>query len=142
MKTMDKLGKPSRFTCPECGGELWEIVDGSLLRYRCHVGHAYAADTMHAVQAEEIDRKLWELLRRHQERSEFARRCAAHERSLQNERLFRQFEARARRYEQDAELIRELLREGNGGVDPERETDGETKAKTNTTATTKEKASR
>ncbi len=129
MKTMDKLGKASRFTCPECGGELWEIVDGPLLRYRCHVGHAFSSDVMHAAQAEQIERKLWELLRRHQERSEFARRRAEHERSLHNEGLSRQFEARARRYEQDAELIRELLRESDGGIDPQKRTDGETEAK-------------
>jgi len=81
---------------------------------------------MQAAQAEQIERKLWELLRAHQERSEFARRLAEHERSLQNEGLSRQFEARARRYEQDAELMRELLRDGNGAADPEGTIDGDT----------------
>jgi hypothetical protein len=46
MQIDDMLGKPSHFTCPECHGALWEIEDGSLLRYRCHVGHAYTADAV------------------------------------------------------------------------------------------------
>src|SRR5262249_52555810 len=31
-------GPPSGFTCPECGGALWELQNGELIRYRCHVG--------------------------------------------------------------------------------------------------------
>jgi two-component system chemotaxis response regulator CheB len=35
----ERAGKPSGFSCPECGGVLWEIEDGDLLRFRCRVGH-------------------------------------------------------------------------------------------------------
>jgi hypothetical protein len=31
-----------------CGGALWEIVGGALLRYRCHPGHACSAAAMRA----------------------------------------------------------------------------------------------
>ena len=41
MRADDMLGKVSRFTCPECHGSLWSIEDGSMLRFRCHVGHAF-----------------------------------------------------------------------------------------------------
>ena len=37
--TGEMPGPPSAFTCPECGGALWELRDGKLLRFRCHVGH-------------------------------------------------------------------------------------------------------
>jgi two-component system, chemotaxis family, protein-glutamate methylesterase/glutaminase len=119
MERLDKLGAVSRFTCPECGGDLWEITDGSLLRYRCHVGHAYNADVIEDAQSREMERQLWTLLRLHQERAEFARRQAAHYRALQNGRSAAGFEERVRRYEQDAELIRELLRVGSERADPE-----------------------
>ena len=76
MKADDMLGTPSRFTCPECHGALWEIEDGSLLRFRCHVGHAFDADAVLASQAEEIDRLLGTLLRSHQERAALARHMA------------------------------------------------------------------
>jgi two-component system chemotaxis response regulator CheB len=38
-----EFGDASALTCPDCGGALWEIVDGQLVRYRCHVGHHYSA---------------------------------------------------------------------------------------------------
>src|SRR5581483_6679040 len=76
MEMDDMLGKPSRFTCPECHGTLWEIEDGSLLRYRCHVGHAFSADMVQAAQGEEVDRLLGTLLRAQQERAGLARRMA------------------------------------------------------------------
>jgi two-component system chemotaxis response regulator CheB len=39
-------GTLSALTCPECGGALWEIRDGQLLRYECHVGHAYSEQAL------------------------------------------------------------------------------------------------
>jgi two-component system chemotaxis response regulator CheB len=43
MSEMDRIGKRSLFACP---GVMWEIKEGDLIRYRCHVGHAYAAEPM------------------------------------------------------------------------------------------------
>src|SRR5262249_12860743 len=34
-------GKPSGFSCPECGGALWQSRQKLDTRFRCHVGHAY-----------------------------------------------------------------------------------------------------
>ena len=118
MKVDDMLGEPSRFTCPECHGTLWEIEDGGMLRYRCHVGHAYAAETVLASQGAEIDRLLWTLLRSHQERASLAWRMAEKERAEGRHGLAVQLERRAGEYEQDAELVRSLMRNGRaaGGV--------------------------
>src|SRR5690242_3623836 len=46
MQDMDRLGRRSVLTCPECNGVMWEIDDDDLHHYRCHVGHAYGADVM------------------------------------------------------------------------------------------------
>ena len=111
MAADDKLGAPSRFTCPECHGALWEIEDGSLLRYRCHVGHAFTAEAMLASQAEQAEDLLWSLMRAHHERAALARRMAAQERAQNREGLARQFQAKAKGYEEDAAVISSLLRD-------------------------------
>jgi two-component system chemotaxis response regulator CheB len=112
MRVDDMLGTPSRFTCPECHGSLWEIEDGNILRYRCHVGHAFAADAVLTSQAEETDRLLGTLLRSHQERAALAWRVAQKERAEGRHSLAAQFERRAGEYEEDAELVKGLMRNG------------------------------
>ena len=110
MELEEKLGDLSPFTCPECSGSLWEINDGSMLRYRCHVGHAFTAETVLSGRTVELDRMLESLLRSHQERAALVRRMAKHERSLQHDSLAAQFDARAAEYEHDAEVVRRLAR--------------------------------
>jgi two-component system, chemotaxis family, protein-glutamate methylesterase/glutaminase len=108
------LGKPSRFTCPECHGALWEIEDAGILRFRCHVGHAYTADTTLVSQSEEIDRLLGVLLRSHQERAELARRMSKHEHEHGRAALAAQLARRAEDYGGSVELMKSLLRNGDG----------------------------
>jgi two-component system chemotaxis response regulator CheB len=83
-----------------------------LLRYRCHVGHAFTADTVLTSQTEEIDRLLNTLLRSHQERAALTRRMAERERADGRDRLATSFEQRAVEYEDDARLVKDLLRDG------------------------------
>ncbi len=110
MATEDRLGTPSRFTCPECHGALWEVNDESLLRYRCHVGHAYTADAMLSAQAVQAEELLWSLMRAHHERAELARKMARQERDNQRDALADHLSERARDYDEDAEVLRRLLR--------------------------------
>ncbi|HYZ23823.1 MAG TPA: chemotaxis protein CheB [Rhodopila sp.] len=124
MKAEDALGKPSRFTCPECNGALWEIEDGSLLRFRCHVGHAYTSETVLSAQAEQAERMLWNLLRTHQERAALAWRMAAKEEAEHRLEIARRLQERAREYEEDAELVRRLIRERGATIDATGEQSG------------------
>lgn len=115
MRVDEMLGKASHFTCPECHGALWEIEDGTMLRFRCHVGHAFTADAVLTAQGEEIDKLLGTLQRSHQERAALARRMADRERAGERHNLADQFEKRAREYEEDAQLVLELMRNGFAG---------------------------
>jgi two-component system, chemotaxis family, protein-glutamate methylesterase/glutaminase len=60
-------GAPSAFSCPECGGVLWELNDTGLMRFRCHTGHAYTSESLNSQQSEQIDRLRGQLLREIQE---------------------------------------------------------------------------
>ena len=105
MESRKSLGSSRPFTCPECNGTLWEIERQSMLRFRCHVGHAYTAEAVLSGRAAEVDKMLEGLVRSHQERAALVRRMAEQERSLHNERLARMFEHRANEYDEDAEVV-------------------------------------
>src|SRR5687768_635794 len=38
---LERIAKPSEFTCPDCHGVLMELKEGDRVRFRCHTGHAY-----------------------------------------------------------------------------------------------------
>ena len=106
MSTEDRLGTLSPFTCPECHGALWEIEDGDLLRYRCHVGHSFTGAAMLVEQTRRVDETLWGLMRAHRERAALARRLADRESSVA---LANELRRRATDYDEDAEILNQLI---------------------------------
>jgi two-component system chemotaxis response regulator CheB len=69
-------GKPSVFTCPDCGGTLWETDDEGLLRFRCRTGHSYNTNSMLAVQRDSVEQSLWAAIRVLEERADLLHRIA------------------------------------------------------------------
>lgn len=62
-----ELGELSPFTCPECHGVLAAIKDGSRVRYRCHTGHAFSADSLLTSITEKTEETLWSAVKDMQE---------------------------------------------------------------------------
>jgi two-component system chemotaxis response regulator CheB len=56
-------GPPSPFTCPDCGGTLWEIKEGELVRYQCHVGHGFNSDSLREGMNGKLEETLWSAVR-------------------------------------------------------------------------------
>jgi two-component system chemotaxis response regulator CheB len=65
---LQRLGKPSAMTCPDCGGSLFELKHGKLLRYRCHTGHSFTADALLKSTQHSLEETLWVALRMMEER--------------------------------------------------------------------------
>lgn len=86
MDLVAPLGKKSLFTCPDCGGGLWEIDDGKLPRYRCHIGHAFTEKELQLRQNETLESTLWVALRMMEERRQLLQKMADEERSKGRER--------------------------------------------------------
>lgn len=65
-----QLGEKSIFACPDCGGGLWAIENGSgnVNRYRCHIGHSYSEKDLVVKQSEILESTLWTALRIMEER--------------------------------------------------------------------------
>jgi two-component system chemotaxis response regulator CheB len=71
-----RVGEPSVFTCPECGGTLWESDEDGNPRFRCRTGHAYNVQTIMSAQHDNLEASLWTALRILEERIDFFRRMA------------------------------------------------------------------
>jgi len=76
IKAEERLGALTPLTCPECGGSLWEIDDGPVLRHRCHAGQAYDGHLLLAERSELVERALWSALRAPEDRAALLRRHA------------------------------------------------------------------
>jgi two-component system chemotaxis response regulator CheB len=57
------LGELTPFTCPECNGVLAKLRDGDRVRFRCHTGHAFSADSLLEGLTENIEESLWSAIR-------------------------------------------------------------------------------
>ncbi len=105
----ENVGTPSAFSCPECGGVLWEVHDGDLLRFRCRVGHAFSVDSVLAGQTEVIEEALWTALKALEENASFSRRLAHDAGNSGKDWLAKRFGERVQEAERNAAVIREVL---------------------------------
>lgn len=62
-ENMFRFGSLSPFTCPECRGVLTMLREGKIVRFRCHTGHAFSADTLLEGASESIEARLWDAVR-------------------------------------------------------------------------------
>lgn len=109
-------GPPSPLTCPDCGGVLWEHVEGDLVRFRCHVGHAYTAESMVGAHAALVEEALWTAIRALEEKIELTQRLGKRSRRRGLQRLAERYDEAARLAEIGSSSIRHLLL--NGTADP------------------------
>lgn len=58
-----KWGEPSIYTCPECHGVLLQRSEESNIRFRCHTGHGYSAESLLADLSIRTEETLWRAIR-------------------------------------------------------------------------------
>jgi two-component system chemotaxis response regulator CheB len=112
---VERLGKISRLTCPDCHGALWEINDEEILRYRCHVGHAFSAEALNQGQSQMLEEALWSAVRALEEQMVLAKRIVDRARRSNQLRAAQTFERRARKAEEHSSVIRQLLLQDEKG---------------------------
>jgi two-component system chemotaxis response regulator CheB len=100
-----RRGDVSVFTCPECGGSLWQVDETGLVRFRCHVGHAYNGEILLAEQTETLEAALWTAVRIFREKSSLGQQLAVVERNKGNDQAADRFEEQATQAYQYGDLI-------------------------------------
>ncbi len=93
---LDRLGERTPYTCPECGGTMWELDENGNPRFRCHVGHAYSLRSLGNAHTMQVEAALWAALRSLEQSQRLAERMAN--------------DARRRGSERSAEYQLELVR--------------------------------
>jgi two-component system chemotaxis response regulator CheB len=101
-----ELGEASMFTCPECHGALIRLRDHSPLRFRCHTGHAFTADSLVAALTESVEDSLWGSVRSLQEQAMLLNHLSDHE-SKSEERT--ELRLRSQEVLRRADLVRQAL---------------------------------
>ena len=110
MDEMDRIAHRSVLACPDCHGVMWEIDEGELVRYRCHVGHTYTAELMSLALDENLRRALASAQRALEERVALARKL--HRQALERgHRLMAQdWASKMKDYESEMEAVRSGIR--------------------------------
>ena len=62
MGIIDK-GELTPFTCPDCHGALTQLIEGNLIRYRCHTGHAYTINALLSEVSTSVESMLYQTMR-------------------------------------------------------------------------------
>jgi hypothetical protein len=105
----DHPGVLAPFGCPDCGGTLWELREGNLVRFRCRVGHAWTSEALLARQAETLDAALWTALRALEESSSLSQQLAERARSRGNLQVAERLADNATLASRRADIIRDVL---------------------------------
>jgi two-component system chemotaxis response regulator CheB len=112
---MTQLGNHSIYTCPDCGGGLWEIKDGEHTRYRCHIGHAFSENDLLRKQFESLNGTLWVALRVMEERRNLLNRISKNEKKKNMDVLAEIHTGMAKELEEHISKLKELLLNVNPG---------------------------
>lgn len=102
-------GELSPYTCPECSGVLAKIRDGDRVRFRCHTGHAFSADSLLASLTENIEASLWNAVRGVDESIMLMNHLGDHFAEVNNGRLAAQFFKKASEAQARNERIRQVV---------------------------------
>ena len=102
-----RRGETAVYTCPDCGGVLWQTEDGAA--FHCHVGHAYASEALLVQKSEELETALWACVRLLREKGTLARQAAVRSLAAGNAALAARLEEQAEVDEQHSRAVLNLL---------------------------------
>jgi two-component system, chemotaxis family, protein-glutamate methylesterase/glutaminase len=105
----ETLGERSGFSCPECGGVLNELAQDNVLRFRCHVGHAYTAEALEVELKDGVEQALWVALRTLEEKMDLHQRMAALAAERGHNLTVKQWQAEIAEMEERVDLLYQVL---------------------------------
>ena len=116
----ERSGETTVYTCPECGGTLWQVDRQGLVQFNCHVGHAYAPEALLGQMSEELEAALWRCVRMLTEKATLTRQLAGRLQAAGQKAQAARVAEQAHLDDRHGQLIRTMLLEAtsNPGTQP------------------------
>jgi two-component system chemotaxis response regulator CheB len=109
MNDMDSIGQRSVLTCPDCNGVLWEIDENELIRFRCHLGHAFGAELINLAIEENLRRALGSALRALEERTALIEKLRNQAVAQGHNQVAEHWTRKKEESEQETDVIRQAI---------------------------------
>jgi two-component system, chemotaxis family, protein-glutamate methylesterase/glutaminase len=109
MNELEKIAKPSVFTCPECHGSLWEIKSVKPRHFRCNTGHAFSASALGLGQDEMLEEAIWAAVRALHEKEVLLKQSAKSASESNREDAAAEHKAAAEQAARYAKLLRKMM---------------------------------
>jgi two-component system chemotaxis response regulator CheB len=71
-----KSDEPSTYSCPDCGGVLWQFDERGIPRFACHIGHEWTADALVVAKSRALEQAIHEAIRGLKEKATLLRQLA------------------------------------------------------------------
>jgi two-component system, chemotaxis family, protein-glutamate methylesterase/glutaminase len=110
-------GEGTRYTCPDCGGVLFERHEHALERFECSVGHVFSIESLSSAQASALEGALWAAVRALDDRAALLRRLAGRARTGGHTRSAMSFERQANEALERAATIRDAIERAPGDLE-------------------------
>lgn len=107
-REIEARGEPTNLNCPECGGPL-NREPGRFLRFRCRLGHAFAAATLEEASRQAVESSLWAAIRLLEQRGNIDRVRGREERDRGRIAAAQTYDERAAEANGHAHVLREML---------------------------------
>lgn len=111
----ERVDEPAVYTCPDCGGTLWQADQNGLIQFACHVGHRYAPENLLGQMSDELEAALWRCVRVLTEKATLTRQLAQRLRKSGDLVHAARVEEQADLDDRHRELVRALVQEGGVG---------------------------
>jgi two-component system, chemotaxis family, protein-glutamate methylesterase/glutaminase len=112
-------GDGTRYTCPDCGGVLFEQQEAGLTRFRCSVGHVFSMESLAVEQARHLEGAMWTAVRALEDRAELLQQMARSSDRTERPRSARAFEAQAADLVRRAGLVRDAIEQARSSPSTE-----------------------
>ena len=112
LENVEAIGTRTTYTCPECNGSIWQVNNSEPLRFRCHTGHSFTADTFLAEQTQNLEKALWSAARIMEEKVIFFRQMSERMGNYNLQSAAAKYDDHAKSLDAEVSLIRGIILNG------------------------------